>query len=109
MKQYYGSNLREIYMYRHRPENKRIIADIYWRFLLFLAFIILLISIGYGIFGILAMDGEQRNVDGEIPVADSTTILDRAKLQGVIESMQERESRFETIKANRPAISDPSR
>jgi len=106
--EHYNSTFREIYMYRHTPENQRVIAGLYWRVLLISASLLVIFSIVYGVYSIFSTSRARDNFISTVQVPSAAPTLDKAKLQSAIESFRARESRFETLKTNKPSIVDPS-
>lgn len=101
------NRMRTIWVYRHEPENMRILADAYWSALLVfsaLAFVGLVAYSGVKFYEIYE-EGE------EAPILSSVggIMLNREELRSTIEVFDARKSRYESFKKNLPKIDDPSR
>lgn len=103
-----GTKIREIYMYRDRPEAKRALADFYWRILLCSAFFIIIMSIAYGFFRLISVLRDPGVSSANAYPVQPPPALNRAKLQGALNEFRAREDRFESLKTNASTVADPS-
>jgi len=107
MKQSTDINIRNAYMYRHRPECVRVLADFYWRILLSLALVIALLSLVYGIHILSGVN--------ESGLSQLTSIIlpvpkfNKTQLQNTLTTFKDRESKFNYLKTAPQKIPDPSR
>ena len=103
-------SLQEMYEYRHRPENMRAFANFYWHTLLYIASIL---SVSVIIFGILALSVVLRDwgvVNADLAgITQPTPKLDKTQLQGTLDKFDVRVQRFESLKTTTFKITDPSR
>lgn len=101
------SNWKDRYASRLEPENMRVIAEAFWRFMLLLAFV--------GLFGVVAFGAWEfsRVMDALGSAAESgkapRAVLDRTRLEETLRTLDARRDAFEAAKAQRPAVADPSR
>lgn len=101
------TRIRDLYANRAEPEGARVLATYYWRALLIAAFVTLALSIAYGersLFRILRDLGTAP--EATLPAAP----FDRASLDAVISTLQERQQTYDALKAGpRKTLTDPSR
>lgn len=103
-------HLQELYEYRHRPENMRAFADLYWRALLYMASITSLIVITVGIVELSAVLRDWGVVNAELTGMTQPALkLDKTQLQGALDKLDARTQRFESLKTVPIKVSDPSR
>ncbi|MDO8521702.1 MAG: hypothetical protein Q7S08_00230 [bacterium] len=101
-------SIRDAYAHKHRPECVRVLADFYWRVLLSIALVILLLSLGYGILELSAVIGEGA-VAQKTDVIQPAPKLNKTQLQNTLNAFVEREARFNALKTAAQRIADPSR
>src|SRR3989338_657103 len=110
MKQYTQFSIRDAYTYRHRPECVRVLADFYWRALLSIALVIIVLAAGYGISELSSvMGGSGGALAQDASVSPPAPKLDKMQLQNTLSAFREREARFNSLKAGMQRIPDPSR
>ena len=102
-------SVREMYSYRHRPENMHAFADFYWRVLLYIASVAALLAIGFGIFELSSVLQDFGSGAGAGGIAQPVPALNRAQLKSALENFQAREARFESLKMSAPEFTDPSK
>lgn len=95
-------------MYKDRPEEKRALADLYWRTLLCIALAIMLLSLGYGFFALVSALRDSGNSSADLYPPPPLPSLDRVQLQSALDEFRARENQFESLKANAPTQPDPS-
>ena len=101
--------VRDMYSYRHTPENMRAFAEFYWRTLLYSASALALLAIGLGIWelsSVLQDFSTGARVGGS---AQPVPALNKAQLKNTLENFQTREARFEALKTSVPKFTDPSK
>lgn len=104
------TRIRTAYSYRHEPEYLRLLASYFWNMLLWMATIITACVVLYGSFQLTSVFEDTGNRSAKAPaVGTEAPILDRAQLQATLNTFTERQARYESLKANPPAIADPSR
>lgn len=101
--------VREMYSYRHSPENMRAFADFYWRALLCAVSVAALFAIGFGIFELSSVLKDFGSDGGAGGSAQPVPALNKAQLKKALEVFQTREARFESLKVSAPAVADPSK
>ncbi len=110
MKQNAYTSIRDAYMYRHVPECMRVLADFYWRLLLFVALGVLALSLVYGVTKLSYVIAENdRTFSQSVNATQQAPKLDKTQLQATIKAFREREERFNSLKTVPQKISDPSR
>ena len=96
--------------YRHEPECKRAFADFYWRILLYIASIITLAALAFGIWELSAVLEDWGAADaGAAASVKPVPALNKTQLQDTLEKFQSRARHFESLRASPPEIADPSR
>ena len=110
MKQYTQFSIRDAYAHKHRPECVRVLADFYWRALLSIALVIIILSAGYGISELSSvMGGSGGALAQDASVSQPAPKLDKMQLQNTLSAFREREARFNSLKAGMQRIPYPSR
>ena len=100
--------VRDLWGYRHEPEHLRRLAELYWRILLIVAGILVLLATLYGA-------GKFREVlrgEAENPLKSSggaLPILVQKDLQAILEGFSARATQHEMFKKSPPKVTDPSR
>ena len=108
--QHIETSFREMYSYRHQPEQKRIIADFFWRILLSASVLIVILFVVYGTYQLLKVLRDSAvSAENAGPVKQSLRPLTRKQLERTLSEFQARQMVFESLKTNAPAISDPSK
>ena len=102
-------NAREMYSYRHTPENMRVFADFYWRVLLCAASIAVLLSASLGIFELSSILQGFGSGAGAGGIVQPVPTLGRTQLKNALENFQAREARFESLKTSASKFTDPSK
>lgn len=102
-------SIREMYSYRHRPENMRAFADFYWRALLYIASIITMLAIGFGVSELSSVLKDFSASAGAGSSVQPVPALNKAQLKNALDSFQTREARFESLKTSAPEFTDPSK
>lgn len=99
--------LRETFHNRNEPDNVRLLADVYWKALLFSALLILVIVFLYSTWGLV-------RILGNLSVALDTSAppppaLNRGDLNATIKAFEARETQFVDLKTNPSAeVKDPN-
>lgn len=99
--------LKELYAYRHEPENLRPLSEFVWRtqlVLLVIGAVVVLIFAGNVFWGVLETLGSAAAGPARQP-----TVLDRAALQNTLHLIEERSIEFESKKTAPTLVVDPSR
>lgn len=99
--------MRDTWQYRHEPEKLRMLADAYWRALLFVAVLILAGLILYAGLKFYSMFVEPEA--NPLLSGGGVILLDKADLQETVEGFQNRQAKYEFLKRNPPKIADPSK
>ncbi|KKW19285.1 MAG: hypothetical protein UY63_C0017G0062 [Parcubacteria group bacterium GW2011_GWA2_51_10] len=104
------TNIREAYESRHEPESMHVIADFYWRTLLLVALLLVVLFALYGSleFMRVANDTAIDAASEQAPARPERT-FNRSRLQAVLDSLNAREAQFESLKKSAPTVVDPSR
>lgn len=102
-------SVRDMYSYRHNPENMHAFADLYWRTLLYTASAATLLAIGFGIWELSSVLQNLGSSAGAGGSAQPVPTLDRAQLKNTLQKFHAREARFESLKMSAPEIADPSK
>ena len=98
---------KEMYAYRHEPENLRPLVELFWRIvlvLLALGVAIVLIFAASVFLGVLSTLGDTAAGPTRQPA-----VLDRAELQDTLRLIEERGLEFEAKKTAPTPVVDPSR
>jgi len=99
-----------MYANRHEPEQVRALADYYWRILLSVAAIVVLFSVGYGVFVFLSVLQDEGGTGTDIGVAvQMPSMISRAQLQDTLDEFEARQQLFESLKTNVLDVAEPSR
>ena len=99
--------LRETLNDGNEPDHIRLLADLYWKVLLLLAFIILVVVFLYSTWGLV-------RILNDLSVALDTSAppppaLNRGELNATVSAFETRKTQFEELKTNPPAaIKDPN-
>lgn len=102
------ARMRNTYANRHEPESLRTFVDIYWRTVLAIAFLIVVLVVAYGIWNLSRILGDL----GRAPeiTTPPTPVLSRAVLNATMQAFDTRQTRFDSFKVNPPAaVPDPSK
>ena len=101
-------DLPEMLRAGYEPEYTRALASLYWRTLLVLAFIVVVLVFLYSTWGLLrVLDNLSSALDTSAPPPPA---LNRAELNATIRAFEMRKTQFEQLKANPPlTIPDPSK
>ena len=101
------TRVSDTWSYRSEPERLRILIEAYWRVLLGTAGVIVIYTVLYSSINLISVLG---GGEGEptLPPGGSAT-LDSVSLQAVLGGFTERETNYEFLKKNPPAIADPSK
>ncbi len=102
-------SVRDMYSYRHRPENMHAFANLYWRTLLYIASAVTLLAIGFGIWELSSVLQDLGSSAGAGNSVQPIPTLDRAQLKNTLQGFQAREARFESLKISVPDFADPSK
>jgi type II secretory pathway component PulC len=101
--------IREAYVYRHKPECARALANFYWRVLLSVALCILVFSLVYGIHKLFSVIAENDRIFSQgVNTVQPVPKLDKAQLQSTLSAFQDRSDRFNSLRSGAQKISDPS-
>ncbi|OGG52055.1 hypothetical protein A3C18_01995 [Candidatus Kaiserbacteria bacterium RIFCSPHIGHO2_02_FULL_54_11b] len=100
-------DLRETLRGKYEPARVRVLADLYWRTLLTVTFVALVLVFLYSTWGLLRiLDSLGAALDTSAP---PPAALDRSELNATIQAFEARKTQFEDLKTNLPAaIRDPS-
>ncbi len=92
---------------RHEPEGVRVLSDMYWRIVVVLAAILIVVSIGYGVWSLLrVLEGLSSAVMVSSPPPPP---INRRVLDAAIQGFESREVYFEDRNASSTqSIADPS-
>ncbi len=97
----------DMYAKRSDPEGARVLAVVYWRTLLAIAFLIVVLSITYGewtLYGILHDSGGTSSTRVPPPA------LDQASINAALTTFRQRASTYNALRAHSSGtFSDPSR
>lgn len=99
--------VKEMYAYRHEPENSRALVELSWRALLVLfviGIVAILIFAASVFWGVLSTLGAAAAGPARQPA-----VLDRAELQDTLRLIEERNLEFESKKTTPTPVVDPSR
>ncbi|MDO8562046.1 MAG: hypothetical protein Q7S05_04465 [bacterium] len=102
------TSVRDMYAYRHEPERMREFAEFYWRVLLLVASVMVILVITFGIMEASAVLELRGVSEGGGGISQPIPKLDKAKLKNTLYEFQSRQERFESLKAQPPEIKDPS-
>lgn len=110
MKRFTHISIRDAYAHRHKPESMRVLADVYWRVLLSVALIILLLALGTGFVELSTVIGDSNSAPAQsTSIVQPVPKLSRSQLQNTLDAFGEREARFNALQTAPQKISDPSR
>ncbi|MDB5237961.1 MAG: hypothetical protein JWM46_231 [Candidatus Kaiserbacteria bacterium] len=98
-------DLQAYYAARHEPESMRPLAEVYWRMLLMIGFLMVFGVLAYGTGEFFGVINNLSSADGSSATHAAT--LDRNSLQNTLEVLDARRARFDA--APSAAVSDPSR
>ncbi len=100
-------DLRHAYAYRYESEQFRILAMLWWYFLLLVTPCVIVISM---VLGVMLMQDSQTSgpTASKLDTATSTTPLDKERLSRVLGVFDARAMTYQTLKIA-PAIADPSK
>jgi len=103
-----GKNLGELYSSRQEPAGIRALAELYWRTLLVCAALVVVLALVWGLWQLFAVFAVLSSVPDTSPLPPA--VLNRAKLQGIVQEFGARESEYQTLQSNPPAaLPDPSK
>jgi len=98
----------EMYATKSEPEGLGRLADIYWRTVLSLCFIIIVLALLYGVsdlLGVLSDLGTPPNTSGTPP-----SPFNRNTLDGLVQAFQARQQQYDALSATPSApVLDPSK
>jgi hypothetical protein len=101
--------IKNMLEYRNEPECRRVFADLYWHVLLYVASIIMIVAIFFGVWELSAvLRGWETANAGFVGGARPVPALNKTQLQDTLEKFQSRARRFESLKASSPEVADPS-
>ena len=100
-------HLRSLYEARCEPEGLRVLAELYWRTLLFVAMLCIGGTIAFGLWQFVAV--LERLSTAQRPEELPPIALNRAELQSTIQEYMTRESRYQETITHPISIGDPSR
>ena len=86
--------IREAYASMHEPESVRRIADIYWTVLVWIGTVLMLGSVGYGMWLFFV---EPTREASEVTIGVGGSGFDRAQLQKAVDALQKRRDEFESL------------
>jgi hypothetical protein len=96
--------LRDAYAARHEPEAIRILARIYWAFLIVLFSIVVITAVAYGVWEFFRTPTPDAGLSGVRP----QTAFTRAQLQELLEKFDARAEKFEEHMTAPVGAKDPS-
>ena len=104
------TRIRTAYSYRHEPEYLRLLAAYVWNTLLWMSAAIIVCAVLYGTSQLFSVfeDAAKRSAKAS-SAGTETPILDRTQLQATLNIFTERQTQYESLKANPPVAADPSR
>ncbi len=102
------AQLRALYEARHEPENLRPLAEAYWRMLLSLAALSIVLVLVYGIWVFVGVIQNLSSAGGGLKTAPQTS-LDRKQLAGTLQAFDARRSQFESVKLIYEPPADPAK
>ncbi len=104
----FTKHLRGTTISRHEPEGVRVLSDLYWRIVISIAALLTVLSLGYGVWGLLrVLDSLSSFV---LVPAPPPPALNRAILDATMRGFEIRRTQFELLKATPgEVIPDPSR
>lgn len=99
--------LRETLNDRNEPDHIRLIADVYWKAILVLAFTVLMAVFLYSTWGAVRILGDlSKALDTAAPPPPA---LNRAELDAVVRAFETRKTEFEALKRSSSGdVRDPS-
>jgi hypothetical protein len=92
---------------KQEPEYVHTLAEQFWRTMLGMAAVIILIAVGFGVFNLVTVVQEV-SISAKPTVASSTPTIDRTKLMQTLDGFKKREIQFDTLKNQTSSIEDPS-
>lgn len=87
-------SLREAYTSMHEPESVRRLADAYWVSLVVVGTLLMLGSVGYGMWQFFVPPHRQ---ESGVTVGAGSEGFGKAELQKALEALQERREEFESL------------
>lgn len=96
--------LKDAYAARHEPEAIRLLARMYWAFLIVAFTLTVLVVIAYGVWEFFRMPRTDESLSGVRPQVAFT----RAQLQQLLEKFDARAERFQERMTAPAAAKDPS-
>lgn len=101
------SRARRAWVYRDEPEHARVLAELYWRFLI--VFTVLIVA-GFSVYGGYLFFSARSLEKEEVLLSGAGIVpFNKAELRTMLEGFAERERRYEALKSEPPQIADPSR
>lgn len=102
------ADLRDVYALRFEPEGARSIADIYWRTLIVIAGIFVVLSLSFGVWNFVSITDTLTSLADTSPPPPAA--FNSAQLHGVTAGFDARQTQFDTFtSAPPPILSDPSK
>lgn len=98
---------RDMLAAQNEPENLRILAEIFWRLLLFCMLLGVIAVIGYGSWEFFGVLGNLNSIDGTS--VQPHAALDRVQLEGTVSGFQSRAQALQSSQADITSIPDPSK
>lgn len=100
------SNVRGLFAMHGEPEKARRLADIFWRAMLLLILLYLIISISYGEW---LLYRALRDIEAAPMQALPPAPIDRTSIDAVVSGLQARQQHYDSLKAHpNTAVPDPS-
>lgn len=101
-------SLRQFYEARHEPESMKPLAEWYWRSLLMVSTMALVLILAYGAW--VFVEVLQRLSEGDSQRRASTRdILSKKDLADTLAAFRARQEEFDTLKRAATSVPDPSR
>ena len=97
--------IKDAYASRHEPEAERVLAHIYWAFLVVMLSLTIVLSVGYGVWEFFHVPTHEDATLGVRPAATFT----RAQLQATLKGFEDRAERFQTRMTAPVTAKDPSK
>ena len=101
-------SLRDTYANRHEPESLGVLAGIYWRTVLGVALLLLVIIVSYSMWNLVRILHSLGVIPTPSPLPPPA--LNRTLLNTTLEVLDARKAQFDALKVNpSSSISDPSK
>ena len=99
------AQLRAAYANKTSPEGLQLLARVYWRLILIVGFLVIVLSVAFGaqqLLGVLGTVGPAQSQDATLPVT-----VDKAKLESTLKNFDQRKARFDALLTSTSTFPDP--